>query len=393
MGNNFRKSHDERGVVALMTVMFFMIFISLIVMGFITLVVDDQRQTTDNDLSASALAAARGGVEEGKRILLYCSKLKQTDPVAYSTSECDEALNSQDKCDVFMTDAAALVTTLSLPINPITGEGVTGGLTATDYQQYFTCMTIQTQTPNVSMVLTKDSDYIQALKTVSPFTKLKVSWSGDGMYNIRTGTLPEWPRLSAWDADTYMPVIQLQFIPYTATTAGFSDLNAIEQGSKTVYIVPCDSAGFCTPTEKNVFSLDVRDPVIGKARSTPVPITYANCTTSGISSYSCSVMLSGFNGGNPGAIQYYTRAKILYGEQANLELAPQDATGPVSFDNIQPWIDVTGRTNDVFRRIRSRVSYAAPNLPLPQNALDTAAPVCKDMTVTSSAASSTYNCN
>lgn len=377
-----------------MTVMFFMIFISLIVTGFVTLVVDDQRQTTDNDLSASALAAARGGVEEGKRVLLYCKKLKQTDPLGYSTSGCDAALNSQDNCDVFKTGAAStLASTLSVPIDSVTGEGVTGGSGAADYQQYFSCMTIQTKTPYVSTTLTKDNERIQSLTTDAPFSNLKVSWAGDGSYTVRTGTLSEWPTLSVWGAAAYMPVIQLQVIPYVATVAGFADLNAIEQGSKTVYIVPCNGAGGCAAASKDINVLDVRDLVIGKVRIGGAPITYATCAASGITSYSCSVTLTGFVGGGPGGTQYYTRARILYGEQTNLQLAAQNAGVPVNFDDVQPWIDATGRTNDVFRRISAQVSYAASSTSLPQDALNSAAPVCKNMTVSSNAISSTYNCN
>ncbi len=255
-------------------------------------------------------------------------------------------------------------------------------------------MTIQTKTPYVSTTLTKDKEYIQSLTTVAPFSNLKVSWSGDGEYNVRSGTLSEWPTRGAWGAAAYMPVIQLQVIPYDATAAGFADLNAIEQRSKTVYIVPCDGAGGCATASKDINILDVRDLVIGKVRISGAPITYATCTASGITSYSCSATLAGFIGGGPGGTQYYTRARIIYGEQANLQLATQDASGTsVSFDNVQPWIDVTGRTNDVFRRISAQVSYAVSSTSLPQDALNSAAPVCKNMTVSSNAISSTYNCN
>jgi Tfp pilus assembly protein PilX len=162
------KHKAEEGVVSLLTVIFFMIFISIIVVGFTTIVVADQRQTVDNDLSASALAAARSGVEDGKRILLYCL----ANP---SAAGCATATTSHD-CDTFKSPNAAYTlatSVLNIPLNA-NGEGATGGATA--YQQYYTCLTVQTKTDTLKTTLNAGSDYIQQLKTVSAFADLNVTW-------------------------------------------------------------------------------------------------------------------------------------------------------------------------------------------------------------------------
>lgn len=70
-----------------------MIFISLIVVGYTSIVVKDQQQVIDNDLSASAIAAAQAGVEDGKRFILYCDN----NP---SAAGCDTVLNGSD-CNTF----------------------------------------------------------------------------------------------------------------------------------------------------------------------------------------------------------------------------------------------------------------------------------------------------
>lgn len=379
------KRSDERGVVSLLTVIFFMVFISLIVLGFITLVVADQRQTIDNDLSSSALAAAHSGIEDGKRILIYCL----ANP---SASGCDAALNSQNNCNAFnpSTPAYALATnTLRIPIGA-NGEGATGGASA--YQQYFTCLTIQTKTPSLSATLSSDSDYIQRIKTDPAdgvFTQLKITWSGEGTYANRAGGIFGWPTLSNWvnGGSDYMPVIRFQTIPYVDV----SNLNAIESATRTVFIVPCGS--LCPAASKNINALDIRNDVAsasaGLRATNQPPITYANCSTLG-ASYSCTVTLSGYNST---AWQYYIRASVLYANSTTMTLSALDSSGSViDFDNVQPWIDVTGRTDDVFKRVRAEVSYQ-PTAPLPTNALDSAAPICKKLTVTNSASSSSYNCN
>lgn len=371
----------ELGVVSLLTVIFFMIFISLIVVGFTTMVVADQRQTIDNDLSASALAAARSGIEDGKRILLYC----QQNP---SATGCTEAINSQDNCDAFNGATAAHQLAMNLPVAINNeGEGATGG--ATEYEQYFTCLTIQTKTPTVSTTLSAGTDYIQRLKTVTPFTQLKVTWSGDGTYLDRTGTLSGgWPSLSSWNSSQHMPVIRLQTIPYTS----LADLNAVEAATKTVYIVPCKTTT-CLPVGGDLTILDMRSgvstPSGGLRSSGQESIAYADCPAAVGTSYTCTVTLSGYDSSTT---QYYVRASALYTTTTKLTLSAADGTGSVLFDNVQPWIDATGRTNDVFKRVRAEVSYTS-NVIVPTNALNSAAPICKDMIVTNAAASSTYNCN
>lgn len=378
MERHLKQHKSEQGVVSLLTVIFFMIFISLITVGFISIVVADQRQTTDNDLSASALAAARSGIEDGKRMLLYCTTVNP------GAAGCADALNSQDNCSAFNATsgaaANALATSLAVPVTA-NGEGTTGGTAASAYQQYFTCLTIQTKTPSLTVTLNSGNDVIKPLRTVTPFTKLTITWKGVGSYLQRGSSLAGWPTVSAWDSARYMPVIQLQTIPYTS----LADLDAVEAGTKTVYIVPCDATCVAPATDINL--LDVRA-APGELRAAAPPITYASCTVLG-AAYSCSVTLTGYNS----AVQnYYARLSVLYASSTEITLSALDNTGSVDFDNVQPWIDATGRTNDVFRRVRAEVGYE-PAVPLPTDALTSAAPICKEMTVTNEALSSTYDCN
>lgn len=363
----------ESGVVSLLTVIFFMIFVSLITMGFITIVTADQRQTTDNDLSASALTAARSGVEDGKRLLLYCWAHPGTDG-------CNKALNSQGDCDAVSSKPTSethqLVSNLSIPIDE-NGEGATGGATA--YEQYFTCLTIQTRTPSLKAPLTNDSDFIRRLQTVSPFTKLQLTWSVEGSYALRSNMLSGWPTLRQWNIDRHLPVIQFQTIPYPY--GALSDIDALEARTTTLYIVPCGTT--CTAASVE----DIRASVAGELRVTNAPIMYAPCTAIG-GHYSCSITLNGYDST---AWQYYIRASVLYADSATLQVSAVNDTDPVLFDNVQPWIDVTGRASDVFKRVRTEVGYQS-SIALPKNALDSAAPICKDMTITTELATSTYNC-
>lgn len=371
------KHKAEEGVVSLLTVIFFMIFISIIVVGFTTIVVADQRQTVDNDLSASALAAARSGVEDGKRILLYCL----ANP---SAAGCATATTSHD-CDTFKSPNAAYTlatSVLNIPLNA-NGEGATGGATA--YQQYFTCLTVQTKTDTLKTTLNAGSDYIQQLKTVSAFADLNVTWESTSI-NLTNPTGPitatGWPTSLMWNASARYPVLQLQVIPYTA--ASLSDLDILEHQTKTVYLVPC--SGTCPNLNGTAIStVDVRNGFDSSVELDAPPIIYASCTAG----TTCSAALTGF-GVYPAGTQFYVRATLLYASSVDLTLSTDDAAGAtVQFDNVQPIIDVTGRANDVYKRVQTQVS-SAPILPT-NTALDSAAPICKIMTIVNT--NGQYNCN
>ena len=77
----------EQGVASILTVIFFILIASVITIGFIRLSLNEGRQSLEDSLSKSALAAAYSGVSDAKRAILYCLQYKN-DPVGHP--ECDE---------------------------------------------------------------------------------------------------------------------------------------------------------------------------------------------------------------------------------------------------------------------------------------------------------------
>lgn len=388
---------NEQGAVSLLTVIFVMIFISLIVVAYIGLVTVSQRQSTDNSLSASALAAARNGIEDGKRILLYCAQ----NP---GDSDCDSSvLNSKDNCQAFRGGkGATLAGKVGIALTNPGREGLSGGAIgsgAEDYQQYYTCLTIQQDTPYVTEKVTSGSSYIQELRPSEPFNRLNVSWSGTGSYRTDGSTI-NWPQLSNW---SYPPVLELQLISYKPddfASGGEDSLDAIERQARTVYIVPCGAKprpSGCPDSldsEVNMSLIDNRaGGGLGSLRPDDgVPIVYAACNFPGNAGYKCGIILRTMSTSGP-STKYYSRISVIYGESAEVQLSMMNGSNVVNFDNVQPWIDVTGRTNDVFRRVRAQVKPGlGSSVHQPQYALESAVPICKVMTVSSGAADTTFGC-
>jgi Tfp pilus assembly protein PilX len=80
----------EAGQVAIITVAIFMILFSVLVVSFTRMMVASARQTANDELRATALAAAESGVEDAKRVLTYC----YANP---SASGCSDELSKRNE--------------------------------------------------------------------------------------------------------------------------------------------------------------------------------------------------------------------------------------------------------------------------------------------------------
>jgi hypothetical protein len=85
---------------------------------------------------------------------------------------------------------------------------------------------------------------------------------------------------------------------------------------------------------------------------------------------------------------------MLYGDTTDVTLRAYDSSGSLlSFAGVQPRIDSTGRANDVFRRVSTRVSFSQPGVIMPEFAVESAAPICKNIVVTASQDTTNYTCD
>ncbi len=386
-----RRNSTQSGMVSILTVLFFMVFISILVVSFIRLISNEQRQATDNDLSASALAAAQNGIEDAKRIIMYCTK---DSPTGANTLACTDLMSSGDAangCSVLSGGGNMNSLRNSLKIGDLAANGDV--IISTDgsatFQQYYSCLTISQDTPFIKKSVAEGSSMITKLTTLTPFDTLEVSWTPDrgtsSSYDVSSSVaLNMFKPVANWkNANPFPPVLRLQFIPYLE--GANIDLDAAESGSRTLFVVPTSAS-----SGADGIGVDANRGSPGLQRTnTGVPIVFATCT--GGTGYACTKVVNGFD--TAASRRYYLRASLLYSNDKSAEVTIKPKVGGVDtkFKNVQPVIDVTGRANDVFRRVRAYVSFAAPILATPEYAVETASPICKNIVV-ADAANSQYSC-
>ena len=380
-----RNESRESGLVSILTVIFFIIFISILIVGFIKITTDEARQATDNDLSASALASAQSGIEDEKRVISYC--LDPAGGASGHTVACNDILNSGssgDPCSVFTANGPMNGLRNSLKGLTVLDDKIVVGVDDGRFQQYYTCLNIIKNTSDLQFDLVEGRSQMMPLTlTAGDLTSLNVEWSGTGTYALQSGISFILPRYTLWKnpssalGTTMPPVVRLQFIPYTPAAV---DLDASETGSRTVFLVPTDAGS----ASVDIATQDGRQLAPqGQPRAGAVPMSFATCDVT--AGYLCKIDLTGFTPGS----RYYVRSTVLYGAGTTMKLTPNGGTAV--FDGVSPRIDVTGVANDVYRRIVSRVMFQIPFNAFPEYALESETDICKRLVV-ADVASSRYNC-
>lgn len=378
----------QSGAVSIFLVVFASLLMVVISIGFVQLMLKEQQQATANDLSQSALDAAQAGVEDGKRLLLLQQSCENgTVPGGYA-SRC---------ASVSAAIASGQCNSVAAIFGVPTAKETMVQQTSADssLQQAYTCVKIAPAFDYQGQ-LTKDESTIIPLKSASNFNIVKISWfnksdvssGATGITYPSTGANVTLPQASAWSASA-PALMRTQFIQ-TGARFTLSDFDA-KQGSgesdaNTVFLYP-SSVGL-TPAMPplDIANIDARR----AAGGAPQPI---RCNPTFTSNYACSVSIALPPYDGPVATRNaFLRLSALYnGAHFSVEL--YNGATPVGMSGVQSIIDATGRANDMFRRVLTRV-HLTSNFIYPDAAVDVEKNFCKDFSVTDSTTEyRTYGCD
>lgn len=337
------KQLDESGVVSLLSVVIFMIIITVVATSYIKSVISQQKNALNYDLSNRAFYAAEAGIQDGIRAL-------------NNPSNAELRANGQQTC---------------LPLNGGDSNGIVGGDNSKDLNLGYTCQFITVNPSAIDTTLTADTNKMIRLKVKDPVAtdtyKLVIRWSKKLDSNTPSGTVPLEPRDTAaqdftnedqWIArdglsSSVHPVVR-------ATVISYPNSGGTTRGSITQNVL------FLNPVKTNVSGSGVATVTKTGGQSGDSLVQQAGCHSQGATSavgatvgsfggiFSCQeiITLNGYDFVNDAV---FLRLRSIYGSGTEAQVYLQKDSTPLLFDGVAATIDVTGRANEVFRRVKQTV--------------------------------------
>jgi len=380
----------EKGAVSLFIVIFTALLMTIVTIGFVRLMVQDQQQATTSDLSQSAYDSAQAGVEDAKRLLLLDQSCRNG--TAAPTVNCAAVAaaltpapgQSQTECNTLAQGGIVAETNNETIVQQSAGDSA--------LDQAYTCVKVAVDTDDYLGDLETNESIVVPLRSASPFTQIELSWFSDKDISSQTndptigfpstGSDVSLPRVGSQWQFNYPALLRTQIIQ-AGNSFQLSDFDDSSGGGKsnanTLFLYPSETGA----TTKS-FAVDARQSPL----NAPQPIRCKNSIAGG--GYACTVTLQLQEPASGGTANRnaYLRLSALY-NKAHFSLALKDSTGgAVSFSNVQPEVDATGRANDLFRRVVARIELR-DDFVYPDAELDVTGDLCKNFTVTD--ATSGYN--
>lgn len=309
MNRNRRKpiQVNERGIVSIMLTVVIILVVSLIVLGLAQISRREQRQSTDNQLSAQAFYAAESGVNDAAE--------KLSGMVGMGTVP-DKTTCGNDATYTF--------------------SSVIDGAAGISYP----CLLIEPNPTDLTLDLSSESQVLPLrISGGAALGSIKLSWTKpDGIAGNYTSCPSNTDHVFApnngfaWSCPYGMLRVDLVA---TKTAAGAITLNrtSLLNNTMTLFIVPTRAGGAGNAT------MSFRTGASAAAAN--------GCSTA------CQLNITGLGGK-----EYYIRVTEIYRTGGMLTISRNGGGG---FEGAQALIDVTGKAQDVLRRIRVAVDISGSN--------------------------------
>ncbi len=396
----------QSGAVSIFSVIIAALLLSVITVSFIRVMTNEQQQASNNDLSQSAYDSALSGTEDAKRALLRYATICKTSTETTCKNLADK-INS-DTCN----EVVRLGNVIGSDSENKDGKvsGTYGEILIRQSEdderldQAYTCVKADLNTPDYVGKLSANESKLIPLKTdpASPnptFTTVTLQWftsedvkSDTKVVNLQppAATLP---LLSQEDwGETRPPLMrtQLMQVGKNFTLDSFDNNTSTQSNANTMFLYPIGTTGSTSSISGNwtFLNRDVR-------RSGSIAPLGNNCKGSVKNGgYACTARLNlpepiGNTAGDNTRGDAYLRLTALY----NTTHFRVTLGGGSEFHAVQPSIDSTGRANEFFRRIESRVDLENTNFPFPEAAVDITNSLCKAFVITDQEADYSNSCS
>lgn len=372
---------NEQGAVSLFIVIFTAVLIAIISVSFISLMIQGQRQSTTDDLSRSAYDSAQAGVEDAKRALVEYNEAC----TGGDTERCAQ-LNSifqRDQCSTLQDAGVVSTSAEEVVIKQQEGDA--------QLQQAYTCVKLQTDSPDYLGTLSSDNSRVVPLRGVSDFNKITLEWfmksdlrtdegEAEATVDLPSTADTTLPKLADWPRNR-PALIRSQLIQYGTNGFQLSDFDstvASKSNANTLFFYPSGTVDTGVPTGVFNFLSDIR-----RSQDTR-NLQQVRCDVGFTSFYACkaTILLPRAIGQDNDSRVAFLRLNALYSAGNNFRIQLYNNDTRVNFAGVQAIVDSTGRANDQFRRVQSRVELDVSTYPYPEAAVDITGNLCKSFLVT-----------
>jgi Tfp pilus assembly protein PilX len=334
--------HNQAGLMSFIVAIIIMILLSLIVLAFGRLVRREQRQTLDRQLNTQAFYAAESGVNDAVNALKAFPAL--------TSKDYDECTGPNS----FVDDANAL----GAGLNP-----------AIDDPIVYSCLLVDNSLPelNYKEVATSQSTTVPINAAGgSPISTLEISWEDTAIKTPNLAGCPGFfPTLypDNWPATCQIGVLRLELVPFT----GARTRDDLVRQRAITFVSPQGSGGNANLN----FS--------GAAIDNQGLRQMGDCSGGGPGPRRCTLRIT-LDAGAAGMQTGYLRMRSVY-RPTEVTIRAFNGANQLELTGAQVQIDVTGRANDILKRVRVARPLESDGDLFPEFALQSKSTQCKRMAV------------
>ncbi len=410
-----RPGDRESGQASMVTVAMFMMLFAAIAVSFTFVVISASRQALNDSLQSSAKIAAESGVEDAKRLIVYCYNKRQSDG-SYPPADkplCSEVIGKlSDELEGRGCDKILKPMYDKGGISDVEEEGGRGYRVKVgnnsggknENNEYYQCLKIATKTDNYQGVVNNlGKSIIVPLRVVDKnnnaavIASLEIEWhrnvagnDGDNPAKMNGAMGTGLPPAGTWNSGNSNRPAVLRVERVDVAKGSFT-LDSLADSDTALTLRPSVN-GNGGGKDKNRYHLGDYKPYYQSGRDSiapnnqyggKVPIVGAKCQDSG--DYACKTTFDGESLVTKDT-DYYLRINAIY-RSTHFKITAYGQNGKkLYFDGVQPLVDVTGRSSDSFSRIQARLKpsfdkNADSTNWWPEYVIDTNGKVCKDIEV------------
>lgn len=408
-----RVADRESGQASMVTVAMFMMLFAAIAVSFTFVVISASRQALNDSLQSSAKNAAESGVEDAKRLIVYCYNKRSGN--SYTTPD------AQQLCPNVIGKLSTQLEGMGCDeiLEPMKGKGISdveqednnrgyrvkvgnNSSNKNENNEYYQCLKIATKTDNYQGVVNNlGKSVIVPLRVVTEknqaavITSLKIEWhrnvtgnDGDDPAKMNGAMGTGLPPTGTWNSgNSNRPaVLRVERVGVPKKVGGFT-LNELADSDTALTLRPSLKGN----SSYNLGAYKPQYPPLPLGRdgiapnnqySGKVPVVEAKCKDNN-GDYACETIFDKESLYTDKI--YYLRINAIY-RSTHFKITAYQGKDKLYFDGVQPLVDVTGRSSDSFSRIQARLKpsfdkNADSTNWWPEYVIDTNGKVCKDIEV------------